>query len=69
MTDTLHYYKIYDDKEELNYIKSKLNHKEFEEVIKEFESRNQAFVNDSLLKFVQRMDSDAELIEVEEIYY
>jgi hypothetical protein len=69
MTDTLHYYKIYDDKEELNYIKSKLNHKEFEEVIKEFESRNQEFVNDSLLKFVQRMDSDAELIEVEEIYY
>lgn len=64
-----HYYRIYDDKEEFNYIKCRLDHKGFEEIIKNYEKRHQQYLNDSLVKFLQRTDPEAELIEVEEISY
>lgn len=65
----LHYYRIYDDNEEFNYIKSKLTHKEFEEVIAEYEKRNEEYLTDSLLKYIQRRDPNAEKFHVEEISY
>jgi hypothetical protein len=65
----MHYYRIYDDKEEFNYVKCKLTHKEFEEVIYEYEKRNEKYLTDSLLEYLKRKDPEAELFHLEEISY
>ena len=45
MTDKqIFYYKIFDDKERLNYMKSSLPHKELEDLLKEYEKNSIHYV-------------------------
>jgi hypothetical protein len=67
--DNIHYYRIYDDQEDFSYIKSRLTHKEFEEVIKSYEKRRKKYLNCTLMKHLLKSDPEAEFIEVEEISY
>jgi hypothetical protein len=63
------YYRIYDDKEEENFFKSKLDHQGIKELLKEFESSHQEYYNNDFFSFVKEHDSDAALIRVQSLYY
>jgi hypothetical protein len=63
------YYRIYDDKEEENFFKSKLDHKKIKELLKEFESSHQEYYNNDFFSFVKERDPDAALIKVQSLYY
>lgn len=63
------YYKIFDDKEKLNYMKSSLPHKELENLLKEYERNHQKYLNPEFVQFLREKDTEAELIEVSDISY
>ena len=63
------YYRIYDDKEEENFFKSKLDHKEIKKLLKEFETSHQEYYNNDFFNFVKEHDSDAAIISVQNLYY
>ncbi|MDR3665345.1 MAG: hypothetical protein P4L35_00755 [Ignavibacteriaceae bacterium] len=63
------YYRIYDDKEEENFFKSKLDHKKIKELLKEFETSHQEYYNNDFFSFVKEHDPDADLIKVQSLYY
>jgi hypothetical protein len=63
------YYRIYDDKEEENFFKSKLDHKKIKELLKVFESSHQEYYNNDFFSFVKENDPDADLIKVQSLYY
>jgi hypothetical protein len=69
MPKNLYYYRIYDDTEDKNYFKTKLNHKEVEEQIKLYEKRHKKFLNTTFIKFLQRTDPGAELIQISDVSY
>ena len=63
------YYKIYDDKEELNFFRSSLDRKNITELLKEYERDHQKYVNPDFVEFIREHDPEAELIEVCNITY
>lgn len=63
------YYRIYDDKEEENFFKSKLDHQKIKELLKEFESSHQEYYNNDFFSFVKERDPDAAMIRVQSLYY
>jgi hypothetical protein len=63
------YYRIYDDKEEENFFKSKLDHKKIKELLKEFETSHQEYYNNDFFSLVKQHDPDADLIKVQSLYY
>ena len=63
------YYRIYDDKEEENFFKSKLDHQQIKVLLKEFESSHQEYYNNDFFSFVKERDPDAALIKVQSLYY
>jgi len=63
------YYKIYDDKEELNYLKCSLQHDKVEEYLKEYEKTHQKYFNPEFINFLQEHDHEAEIIKVSDISY
>ena len=65
----LNYYRIYDDKEELNYFKSSLNHKEVEKYLRSYEKQHNKYFNPEFIEFLREYDKKAELIEVEDVTY
>ncbi len=65
----LFYYRIYDDTEDKNYFKSTLNHKEVEEQIKLYEKRHKKFLNSTFVKFINKIDPQAELIKISDVSY
>lgn len=65
----MHYYRIYDDHEELNFFKSTLEEKKIEELLKEFERERKQYFNLDFVDFLKKKDLDAEIIEVENISY
>ncbi|MDE3056985.1 MAG: hypothetical protein KGJ59_03400 [Bacteroidota bacterium] len=65
----MHYYRIYDDHEELNFFKSTMDEKKIEELLKEFERERQQYFNLDFMEFLRKKDVDAEIIEVENISY
>lgn len=65
----IYYYRIYDDKEKLNFIKSSLPHKEVEHWLQEYERTHQKFFNPEFIEFLQQHDPEAEIIEVSDISY
>jgi hypothetical protein len=64
-----YYYRIFDDKEEFNFIKSSFEHKKMEELLKEFEKTHKKYLNKNFLKYLQKSDPKAEIIEVSDISY
>jgi hypothetical protein len=63
------YYRIYDDKEDFNFIKSSFEQKKMSELLKEFEKTHKKYLNKNFIKFLQKSDPEAEIIEVREMSY
>ena len=65
----LYYYRIYDDKEKLNYLKSSLPHDKVEHWLKEYERTHQKYFNPEFILFLHEHDPEAEIIEVSDMSY
>jgi hypothetical protein len=65
----LYYYRIYDDQDKLNHLKSSLSHDEVEHWLKEYEKTHQKYFNPEFVEFLQKHDPEAELIEVSDMSY
>ena len=65
----MYYYRIYDDKEELNFLKSSLEQKRIRELLKEYEREHQEYYNNEFVEFLKNFDPTTELIDVINITY
>lgn len=65
----MHYYRIYDDHEELNFFKSTFDDKKIQDFVKEFEDHRQKCYNCDFVEFLKKKDVDAELIEIHNVSY
>ncbi len=65
----MYYYRIFDDKEELNFFKSSLEYAAIADLLKEYEKNHSEYVNKEFIKFLKEKDKNAEIIEVTNIYY
>jgi hypothetical protein len=65
----MHYYRIYDDHEELNFFKSSFDDKKIAEQLREFERERKQFFNMDFVEFLKKRDIDAEVIEVHSLSY
>ena len=66
---TYYYYKIYDDQEQFNYIKSTLQEKRIRLMLKRYEKTHDQYLNAEFVKFLKHEDPRVELIEVAPISY
>ncbi|PIW70305.1 MAG: hypothetical protein COW08_02585 [Ignavibacteriales bacterium CG12_big_fil_rev_8_21_14_0_65_30_8] len=64
-----YYYKIYDDKEELNYLRCTLPHDKVEELLTEYEKTHQKYFNPEFISYIQEKGYEAEIIKVSDISY
>ena len=64
-----YYYRIYDDTEKLNYLKSSLQHNDVERWLKEYEKSHDEYINLEFIEFLREHDSTVELIEISDISY
>lgn len=65
----LYYYRIFDDKEKLNYIKSSLPHEEVERWLREYERTHQKYFNPEFINYLHEHDPEAEIIDISDISY
>ena len=65
----LFYYRIFDDKEKLNYLKSSLSHEEVEHWLSEYEKTHQKYFNPEFINYLHEHDPEAEIIEISDISY
>jgi hypothetical protein len=63
------YYRIFDDKEELNFFKSSLAYSRIRELMAEYEKSHQEYINKDFISYLKELDPEAEIIEVTNIYY
>ena len=63
------YYRIYDDKEQFNYIKSTFQEKKIRGMLKKYEKVHQEYYTAEFMGFLKKQDPKAELIEVTPISY
>ena len=64
-----YYYRIYDDHEELDFIKSSFEYKEIRKLLVEFEKIHNEYYNPEFFDFLKQRDPEAEIIEVTNIFY
>jgi hypothetical protein len=64
-----YYYRIYDDKEQFNYIKSSFQEKKIRTMLKKYEKIHQQYYNAEFIEFLRKQDQTAELIDVTPISY
>lgn len=65
----IYYYRIFDDKERLNYLKSSLSHEQVEQWLREFEKTHQKYFNPEFISYLHEHDPEAEIIEISDISY
>lgn len=63
------YYRIYDDREQFNYIRSAFPEKRIRSMLQQYEKVHQQYYNDEFVKFLKKRDPKAELIDVVSISY
>jgi hypothetical protein len=63
------YYRIFDDKEDLNFFKSSLEYEKIAALMKEFEKTHDEYRNSEFINFLKERDKEAEIIDVTNIYY
>lgn len=63
------YYRIFDDNENKNYLKSVLSHKQVEKYLKAFEKTHQKYFNSEFTEHLRKYDKKAEIVEVQDISY
>lgn len=66
---TFFYYRIYDDSEQFNYIRSTFPEKKIRSMLKKYEKVHQQYYNEEFVKFLKQNDPKAELIDVVSISY
>lgn len=64
-----YYYRIYDDKERFDHIRSTFQEKKIRAMLKKYEVRHQEFYNTDFVEFLRKYDPKAELIDVKPISY
>jgi hypothetical protein len=64
-----YYYRIYDDKEQFDHIRSRFQEKKIRSMLKRYEKRHQEYYNTDFVEFLRKYDPKAELIEVTPISY
>jgi hypothetical protein len=65
----IYYYRIFDDTEKLNYLKSSLTHEKVEHWLREYETTHQKYLNPEFISYLQEHDPEAEIIEISDISY
>jgi len=65
----MYYYRIFDDKDELNFFKSSLPYEKVNEYMRQYEKEHQEYDNKEFVNYLNKFDKDAEFIEVTNIYY
>jgi hypothetical protein len=65
----IYYYRIFDDNEELDFLKTTLEYEKIRDLMKEFEKKNSEYLNKDFVNFLRSQDPDADIIEVTNIYY
>jgi len=65
----LYYYRIYDDGEQLNFMKSSLEQKRIRKLLQAYEKTHQTYYNEEFLAYLKKHDPQAELIEITTISY
>ena len=65
----IYYYRIFDDTEKLNYLKSSLQHEEVERWLREYEKTHQKYFNPEFITYLHEHDPEAEIIEISDISY
>jgi hypothetical protein len=63
------YYRIYDDKEQFNYIRTTFREKRIRTMLKKYEKTHQEYYNSEFVTFLKKSDRGAELIDVTSISY
>lgn len=63
------YYRIFDDNENKNYLKSILTHKQVEKYLKAYEKTHQKYFNAEFAEYLRKYDPKVEIIEVQDISY
>lgn len=63
------YYRIFDDKEELNFFKSSLSYEKIRELMTDYEKSHQEYVNKDFIAYLKELDKETEMIDVTNIYY
>jgi hypothetical protein len=63
------YYRIFDDNEELDFLKTTLEYEKISELIKEYIKSHNEYFNKEFVEFLRKKDPGAEIIEVTNIYY
>ena len=64
-----YYYRIYDDKEQFNYIRSTFQEKKIRSMLKKYEKVHQEYYNSDFIEFLRKYDAKADLVEVTPISY
>ncbi len=64
-----YYFRIFDDKEELNYLRTSLTRKQVERYLKAYEKTHLKYFNPEFVKYLKKYDKKVELIEVSDISY
>lgn len=65
----IYYYRIFDDTEKLNYLKSSLTHEKVEQWLREYEKTHQNYLNPEFISYLHEHDPEAEIIEISDISY
>ena len=65
----IYYYRIFDDTEKLNYLKSSLAHEKVEHRLREYEKTHQQYLNPEFINYLREHDPEAEIIEISDISY
>ena len=63
------YYRLFDDNEELDFLKSSLEYEKIRELLTEYESTHNEYYNKEFVEFMKKQDPEAEIIEVTNLYY
>jgi hypothetical protein len=63
------YYRIFDDKEELNFFKSSLSYEKIRKLMSEYEKLHHEYINKDFIEYLKEQDKETEIIEVTNIYY
>ena len=65
----IYYYRIFDDKDETNYMRTSVENTRFRELLAEYEKNHSEYYNSDFFEFLKSVDSGAEIIEITNIYY
>lgn len=68
-TKKYYYFRIFDDKEELNYLRTSLTRKQLERYLRAYEKTHSKYFNPEFVKYLKKYDKKVEIIEVSDISY